>query len=327
MPELIRLSGYRLANLPPDQYTWRMASLRDEIQKKYLPLLSQLEWGYFLDDTEKSIKPIDVLMSKIQSGELYVVHNEQEFIGMAAITPIQFGRIGYIEAIATPKYQGSLAVGRAAGEIITYAFQPYGDKGLGLKKLLAKVAAPNMQVIQMLGKVGFKPAGILKGEIVCAGVPHDVVLLELLNPQFFAVDTGVIQNERSPISTELQPDILRESSAAGTGTSEYPGSPDTGADRTGSATVRADSAPVAATEQLQWNSEPVSTGGSRRTVRPATDATDAELVSAERDATPSESTNGSKSKSGGRIRKQRSSTSGTTRSRRAATRVPSRTRS
>jgi RimJ/RimL family protein N-acetyltransferase len=279
MVELVRLSGYRLRDLPPDKYAWRMAALRSEIQQKYLPLFSQLDFGFYLDDADKNIAPLDLLMGKVQNGEVYIVSNENEFIGIAAITPIQFGRNGYIEAIATQKYRGSLAVGRATGELLVYAFKEYGDAGLGLKKLIARVAALNISTVQMLAKAGFKPCGVLRGEMLHGGLPSDMILLELLNPLFFEVKTDVI----STISTGVQPDQLRESptpeSSAVSG--ECPPDPERNPIGWPGESDDGGGSELAEPEQLQRDIEPISAGRTGRSVRPESDESIPELVSAE----------------------------------------------
>jgi RimJ/RimL family protein N-acetyltransferase len=308
MPNITRFSGYRLGKekLTPEKYSWRMIALRDEIQKKYIPFLNNIDWGYFLDDAERNIPLIDSLMNKVQNGELYFVDDGKEFIGLAAITPIHFGRNGYIEAIAMPKFHGSLAVGKAMGDLIVYAFKEYVNDGLGLKKLIARVAADNMQVIEMLGKAGFNPCGILKGEMLCGGVPRDIVMLELLNPEFFGVQVEQISYERSTEQSGIQSDQLREptaTSASPVSDGGRTGSTDTATDRTGGTEFRVDSSAVASTEQLQWNEQPVGTGGSGRSVRPEPDEPDTKLVHAK----PGRSTAGtnarSKPKSRRRVRK------------------------
>jgi RimJ/RimL family protein N-acetyltransferase len=289
MVELVRLSGYRLHGLSPEQMAYRWAALRAEVQK-YVPLFQQLQPGYYLDDGDRSVPTLDLLMSKCQNGELYIVTSKQEFVGVAAITNIAYGRTAYIEAIAAPKYFGSYEVGKAFGELLTYAFNDYGEGGLGLKKVVARVVEKNIKVISMLQKAGFRACGVLQGEALCVGGVYAMILLEKLNPKFFAVETKVISSEQRTISTGVQPDQLRESSApeSSTVSSECAASSD---GDTISGTGESDDgggSELAEPEQLQRDIEPISTGRTGRSIRPEPDEPVPELVSAE----SSESTSG-----------------------------------
>lgn len=167
MVDIVRFSGYRLKELPAERLVYRWAALRSEVEK-YLPYLQGLITGYYLDDGNLQTPPIELLMSKLQNGEVYFVFSKQHFIGIAAITDIAYGRTAHIEAIALPQYINSFATGKAMGELFTYAFKEYPE-GLGLKKLKATVAKPNMKVTKMLVKAGFRPAGILQAEGLYGG--------------------------------------------------------------------------------------------------------------------------------------------------------------
>jgi RimJ/RimL family protein N-acetyltransferase len=293
--ELVRFSGHRLQRdlqekkLTQEQMAYKWASLRFEVQK-YVPLLQGLDIGYYLDDGDKQTPPFELLMAKLQNGEVYFIYSKQEFVGIAAITDIMWDRNAYIEGFAHPNFRGKHEVGAAIGELITYSFNEYGDGGLGLKKLKALVVAENIAGMKKAAKVGFKPAGILRGENLHLGVPHDVVLLELLNPKYFAVDTKVLTDARSTETPSVSHDKLHDSAAVGPGAGEYPAGDDANPDRAGGSSIRTDDAAMAATDELQPDSESSSTGRTGGTIRPATDAADAELVSAERDSTASQPT-------------------------------------
>jgi len=285
MVELIRFSGYRLRGLPPDQAIYRWTAMRNQVEK-YVPYLQNLPLGFYADDVYKNLPIIDTLMGKLQNGEIYFAFTGQRFVGLAAITDIEYGRNAYIEAIAAPEFIKSFAVGKATGELITYAFADFGDAGLGLKKLKAGVMKANMGVLTWLQKIGFNPAGILQGEVLHMGIPHDMILLELLNPKFFSVDKRIISNDRqrtvtSPIppATSLQP-----ASASGASAESQFGDTsgdDAATDRAGGSAIRDNITSMVAADELQWNSEPVGTRGSGRTVRSAADTTGGELVHAE----------------------------------------------
>lgn len=331
MVELIRLSGYRLnrdfkeRKLTQEQLAYKWAALRTEVQK-YVPLFQQMDTGFYLDDGDKVLAPLDLLMGKLQNGEIYIVHSKGEFVGVAAITDIAYGRNAYIEGIASSKYHGTVEVGKAIGELLTYAFNDYEDNGLGLKKLKATVVSDNMRAIKKAGKVGFNPAGILKGESLHMGVPHDMILMELLNPKFFSVDTKVISNEQRPISTSDSLHELREPATVTASTvsdGERSVSTDSSTDRTGGAELRVDTATVAPAEQLQWDQESFESGRPGWTLRPTTNATDAELVHTESSPTATEPNTSPESDSGRRVRKQSSSSSRAVRSRRTTASIPS----
>lgn len=281
MVELVRLSGHRLEKqkLPPEQFSYKWAALRTAVAQ-YASLLHEFPDGLYRDDGAKSMPLLDILMSKLQGGELYFAFSGKDFVGMAAITDIAYGRNANLEAIANPAFYSSLHVGKAMGELLTYAFNDFGDAGLGLKKLKAGVVETNYRVVNLLQKAGFQPTGILRGEALCAGVPYDMILLELLNPKYFSVEKQVINGkgtERTdlpaanvPVAGGVQP-----SSSGGGGEWETGGAasePDNGG-----------GASVAEPEPIQWER----TGATGGTVRPGADAEDRELVPAERDTATS----------------------------------------
>jgi RimJ/RimL family protein N-acetyltransferase len=202
MVELVRLSGYRLQKLPPEQFAYKWQALRTTVAQ-YASLLQDFPDGFYRDDGAKGMPLLDLLMSKLQGGELYFAFLGKAFVGMAAITDIAYGRNAYIEAIANPEFYNSHAVGKAMGELVTYAFKDFGDAGLGLKKLKAGVVESNARVINLLWKAGFVPVGVMRGEALCAGVPYDMILLELLNPKYFAVDKQVISNGKGTTASDV----------------------------------------------------------------------------------------------------------------------------
>lgn len=288
MIDLVRFSGYRLKGLPPEQLAYRWAALRTEVEK-YLPLLKQLPLnGFYLDDAEKQTLVIDALMGKLANGEVYFAFSKSQFIGLGAITDIAYGRNAYIEAITVPCVS-RFAVGKGMGELLTYAFNDF-PAGLGLKKLKATVAQPNMPVIKMLMKVGFVPAGLLRSEALHMGIPQDMMLLEYLNPKFFSVDKQVISNVKRTTSSELSDDPVHFGPGSGD-SPECVGSDSAGDERAGDCSTSEpddEHRPVLAEpEQLQWDDEPVSAGGTGRTIRPEANESDEQLVHAESGATGS----------------------------------------
>jgi RimJ/RimL family protein N-acetyltransferase len=178
-----------------------MAALRVTVTQ-YLAYLKDLPLGYYRDDAAKNVPLVDILMSQLQDGELYFAFSKAgDFVAMGAITNIAYGRSGYITAIAHPQ-ASRYAIGKATGELLIYAFRDFGNTGLGLKKLKAEVAQPNGATFDLLVKIGFETAGRWQGEVLHGGVPHDMLLLELLNPKYFAVEKQVI-NGTSAESTDI----------------------------------------------------------------------------------------------------------------------------
>jgi RimJ/RimL family protein N-acetyltransferase len=284
MVEIIRLSGYRLNGLPVEQANYRWAALRGEVAK-YLHYFADIPPGFYLDDAQINEPLIDLMMGRLVGGEIYLVFSRQQFVGMCALTGIQFGRKAYIEAIAHPNYIGSHIVGKAMGEILTYAFKDFGDNGLGLKKIKAIVAHANGRVANMLLKVGFKVVGTLVGEALHGGVPHDMILLEFLNPKFFSVDKQVINNVERTIITELQPDRLCESGGAPAGPvsdGQYTESADGGTDSAGREPDDGERTGLAEPEQLQWHKQPVGAWRHGGSIQSTADESDVELVHAKR---------------------------------------------
>jgi RimJ/RimL family protein N-acetyltransferase len=292
MVEIDRLSGYRLykEELPPEQLAYRWHSLRNEVEK-YSQLLQGLDFGYYLDDGDRNINIVDLLMSKLNTGELYFVFTKgrKEFVGIASINQIAWGRNAYIEAIATAPARGSFSVGQAMGEILTYAFQDFGAKGLGLKKLKATVSTHNISVAQMLANAGFKPLTVLRGEGLMGGAPQDIILLEMLNPKYFHVEKQVIENERSPEHPGVPHDQLQQpgTSLDGIEHAERTSDVDTSSVDAGGISNIGSRTELVEPEQLQRDIEPVSTGGTGGSLGPTTDDPNAELVHAERSPTPS----------------------------------------
>jgi hypothetical protein len=180
-------------------YRWH--ALRTETEK-YIPLFKGMESAFWIDDRDGSVPLIDILMSKLQTGEIYFAFSGDKFVGLSAITNINYGHSGTFEGIARPEYINSYPVGQAFGELLTYAFGDYGEAGLGLKKLHAHVARPNERVVSMLMKAGFQPCGIWKFECLYQGIPQDMMLLEYLNPKYFAVQKDIL-NVKPSISAPV----------------------------------------------------------------------------------------------------------------------------
>jgi RimJ/RimL family protein N-acetyltransferase len=294
MVQIVSLSGYRLnkEELPPEQKAYRWATLRNEVQK-YSSLLTGLDAAYYLDDGDRNIPIVDLLMAKLHNGEVYFVFTGESFVGIAAICNIAWDRHGYIEAIATPAYRNGLIVGRAMGEILTYAFRDYGDikngGGLGLKKLKATVSIQNISVAQMLANAGFKPLTVLPAEGLYGGVPHDMILLEMGNPKYFQVNKDIISDERSTESSNLSNDTVHEPAAVSPSSEHDERARDNDGSTT-SGSGQSDNgsrSELAEPEQLQWDTESISTGGTRRSLRPTTHAADGELVQSEHNSAPS----------------------------------------
>jgi RimJ/RimL family protein N-acetyltransferase len=293
--ELVRLSGYRLQNEPSDVAAYKWAALRQEV-KKYLPLMQNMVPGFYFDDASAKWTLEDHIISKLQNGEVYFSFSGKQrtlenFIGLAAITDIEFGRSGYLEGIANAQYYTPLGIGKSMGEIIAYAFGDFGNAGLGLKKLKAKVVQGNMRTIRMLAKAGFEPYGISKMDGLRGGVPCDILLLETFNPKYFSTGTQVITNAISPQSTQLPADELPGGTASvdlrgGTASTIHAepewsegGEPSPAGNGTGAELVEP--------EQLRRDREPIFTEREGWTLRPESDTADEQLLHAESGAASS----------------------------------------
>jgi RimJ/RimL family protein N-acetyltransferase len=275
MVELVRLSGYRLKDEPSEQAVYKWAALRTTVGQ-YVHLMKDVPTGYYRDDDAKQTPLIDLMMGKLQNGEIYFAFSDK-FVGMAAITGIEYGRTGWLEAIAHPDYRNSYATGKATGELILYAFGAYGVKGLGLKKLKAGVAQPNEHTIKLLEKVGFQRVGVLQAETLHGGVPYDMILLELLNPKFFSVDKQVISGTSAKAADiPADPVHVRSPGAVSTDSASGGDSADWGP----SEYCNVNGSSLAEPGSIQR----VITGPIGRAVRSSADAAGEQLVHAERSA-------------------------------------------
>lgn len=272
MINLVRLSGYRLNGIPPEEAPWKWSALRTTVGQ-YVKLLENLPLGFYRDDTALKVPPVDLLMSKLNNGEIYFAFDShQNFIGMAAITNISYGRNAYLEAIGLPGKQ--FWIGKALGELLTYAFKDFDAGGLGLKKLKAGVIKQNGRVIKLLLRAGFRPVGELQHEALHGGVLYDMILLELLNPKYFAVEQAVI-NGSSPTHSDIPSDSLQQPGDIPAGSSsergEWEASSESSQWDNGQSPELAEPGPV---QQLGTGL----TGGS---VRPSFDAESQQLVPTE----------------------------------------------
>lgn len=325
MVELVRLSGHRLKELPPHEYPHRWAALRIEAER-YLPLLQQLDYGYYLDDADRNIPPLDFVMHMLASGEVYFVFNKQDFVGIAAIANIVRGRVGTIEAIATSKYKNSLAAGKAFGELLTYAFKAYSQGGLGLIKLKAEVMQSNIKMILLLQKAGFRVVGNFQAEALCGGVVQDIIAMEKLNPLLFAVDTQVISNAQRAESSQLSHDKLHEpaaTSASGVLDEQHSISADTNRSDAARSTSGGDVTPMVAVEPVQQPEQSNGWGSLEST----SSSTNGELVQPERDSTTSEPSISTATTNGTELRKLRTGNGRSNTSSGKSKRLPSSTSS
>lgn len=292
MVRLVCLSGYRLQNATPQMW----AGLRMRVEK-YLPLMQNMVPGFYFDDADLAIPPIDRLMAKLYHGEIYLAFSNQHdtiesFIGLAAITDIERGRSGYLEGIANGASYSPLHIGKAMGEIVAYAFKPFNNdlSGLGLQKLKAGVIEGNMRVVRMLAKAGFEPCARFRAEVLHSGIPKDKIVLELLNPMIFG-QAQVITNAISPQSTQLPADDLPPSASSadlrGGTASTIHSEPEWSEGGEPSPAGNGVGAELVEPEQLRRDREPIFTEREGWTLRPESDTADEQLLHAESGAASS----------------------------------------
>ena len=320
MVEISRYSGYRLVrdtqkdNLPQAWY-----QLRSNVEK-LVPLVQSMNIGTYLDDSQKNWNPLDLLMAKVHEGELYVSYSNGEFVGIAAICDIEYGRNGWFDAWTPESKRGSPAIGWTAGELMTYCFKPYPE-GLGLTKLKARIARGNDAALGVVKKMGFLPCGIERAQELHNGVPTDTITLELLNPAWFKAPIEVISSGstgQSAVSTDtvhergviasIGGESVREPTES---TVDHSSSADWPTDSRTSERDDGSGSELAESEQLQRDEQPVSTGRTRRPIRSTVDEPNGKLVQPKHNAAASSIHAGTAAKPGTKLRKLRSSASGT----------------
>lgn len=205
-----RYSGYRLRFGEPRSYEFRKAGLRKQVEE-LMPIYGfAAREPFFIDDALRSYEPIDVAMTALTEGELFLCYwgDDPTPVGVVMISEILHERKAKIDAYALPQWRESHAGRRAMStiikEIIAYCFRPFAhdpktpaSDGLGLQKIKAEVCRQNHAALRACAALGFGYVGVSPSDALFNGVPGDTVLLELLNPEFFT-------NAVSQISTGAQ---------------------------------------------------------------------------------------------------------------------------
>lgn len=202
-----RFTGFRsrFKNLTAVQEVYE----RENLKKSLVEVLPAWEYvcnePLVVDDAMKHLKPMDLLMQLLQSGELFMCLHQGELVGMGLLTQIVHERHAEFHAWIHPNFRGSFARQRIASayvhEIFDYAFRPFGHTiadGLGLKKLKTEIPICNRSAGRAAMALGFIEVGRSPLDALYDGTPYDVILLEKLNPGFFA-----------PASAEILPNARR----------------------------------------------------------------------------------------------------------------------
>jgi RimJ/RimL family protein N-acetyltransferase len=183
-PNIQRFSGFRKPNRTP--YQW--AQLRAAIEPYAAVLQVIMQEPYFLDDSLKSMSAVDVAMQLLHTGEIYFCFYGDKLAAFFYLSNILPERHATFGAWVQPEFRGNRqATYLIAKELITdYAFAPFGPMGLGLKKLKGEITRANEIAGRAALAIGFQEFGISPCDALHDGIPYDTVLLELLNPDYFA---------------------------------------------------------------------------------------------------------------------------------------------
>lgn len=201
-PEIKRFSGFRSKKGQFD-----LMKLRRGIEP-YLPILqAAMQEPFFMDDCFKGAPLIEIAMEFLRDGEVFFCLVDGRLAAFAAIDNILHERHGYFHAWVHPDFRGKREVTHViAKELITdYAFAPFGQFGLGLKKLKAVVTGYNEIGGRAALAIGFQHTGVSPCDALHDGVPCDTVLMELLNPDFFGPvqPESLNENSFSPESADV----------------------------------------------------------------------------------------------------------------------------
>jgi len=186
-PEIKRFSGFRKTSDP-----FQVVKLRRGVEQ-YAPVLELIaKEPFFLDDAYRQMTPVDMVMNLLSNGEVYFCFLGEALVAFLSINQILPGRHGTFDAWVSPPFRGNRAVTHAIGKelIVDYAFAPFGPFGLGLQKLKANITGANLAAGRAAIAIGFVAIGVSPGDALHDGIPYDTVLLELLNPAYFAPNAG-----------------------------------------------------------------------------------------------------------------------------------------
>lgn len=191
--DITRYSGYRLRSLPIDQQVYMREALMQKV--KYLEPIAQkiLSDHQYCDDVWRSATPMQLLAFNLQNGEIFDCRAYGELGAVCSLHDIQHQRSAFYEGWSEPQFRtfkGRKALVAFARDLFAYAFRPWGDDGLGLKKIKAEVSAENILALKACRALGFKEYGYSPLDSLHRGKPTDMVHLELLNPAYFPPVVG-----------------------------------------------------------------------------------------------------------------------------------------
>lgn len=193
-----RYSGYRLRFGEPRSYEFRKVGLKKQVEQ-LLPLYTlAAQEPFFMDDALRGYEPIDVVMTALTEGELFLCRwgDDPVPVGIVMISEILHERKAKIDAYALPQWRENMTGRRAMAvmihEIIDYCFRPFvhnpakpTEDALGLLKIKAEVCRDNMPALSACRALKFQSVGLSPFDALFNGEPRDTLLLELLNPEFF----------------------------------------------------------------------------------------------------------------------------------------------
>lgn len=193
--ELRRYTGYRIRFKPEHEQPWRWGNLKNSV----LPLIpyfeQALEEPFFVDDTLRGQKPLDLINYALRDGEIFACYADGQLVGICSFRDIRQERSAIYDAWAVPEFrgpEGKEKVFQLAEEVMRYAFEPWPN-GLGLSKVKVDIAIANTAALTTAVALGFVQVGLSPCDAFHNGEVHDSVLLELLNPAMFGPAVEVIE--------------------------------------------------------------------------------------------------------------------------------------
>ncbi|MBY0545820.1 MAG: hypothetical protein K2W95_00875 [Candidatus Obscuribacterales bacterium] len=215
-------SGFRLQSLPPEIYPHAWEDL-EKNAGEYLEYFQRaLELSPFVvDDCLMHLTPEQLLFNALRHGEYLMCFHREHPAGFMGFLDISHQRSAKFEAFGDPLlrscYRGRKILLKLAREAIEYAFKPFGPisegGGLGLLKLKAEIARCNEPALKAARALGFRPVGVSPADGFYHSLPVDMVLLELLNPQFLRTLEASYVPQQEPAN--VVPDSADVHAAAG----------------------------------------------------------------------------------------------------------------
>lgn len=229
-PQITKFTGFRIAQLPDiRQRQIAMADLRTRLGQ-LVPVIKQImQEPYYLDDCLRDYPPIDLLMHNMNQGELFLAMHNGAVASLVMLRDIVANRSATLDAWAHPDYRTDYrhrkVLSKIWREVKEYAFRPYDQKGLGLIKIKAEICCSNAPALSAARALGFKPIGYSPYDAFYNSLPHDMVLLELINPAYFNLaEPEVLNGQEVENATDAGAASIHSASAVSTGTRPEHGS-------------------------------------------------------------------------------------------------------